>query len=229
MIIGGFQKFSLIDYPGKTCAIIFTRGCNFRCPYCHNPELVLPEQYAPAIPLTEIFAFLGKRRGTLDAVTITGGEPTLHSDLPEIIAQIKELGYCVKLDTNGSNPKMLSDILRCSLADYIAMDIKAPLDDYTRIIGRPMDASTIRQSIDLIIKSCVDHEFRTTVARSLTGPNDLKKIAHAIKGAKRYYIQKFRPGKINDMKFVDKHSFTGQQLQDIAREISGYVELCEVR
>ncbi len=229
MIIGGFQKFSLIDYPAKTCAIIFTRGCNFRCPYCHNPELVLPEQFAPAIPLTEIFAFLEKRRGTLDAVTITGGEPTLHADLIEVITRIKALGYYVKLDTNGSNPEMLADIFDHGLVDYVAMDIKAPLNDYEHIIGKTLNPSVIRRSIELIIKSGVDHEFRTTVARSLINADDLQKIAQAIKGAKRYYIQKFRPGKTNDTKLVDKHPFTDQQLRDIAQQISVQVGLCEIR
>ena len=229
MIIGGFQKFSLIDYPGKTCAIIFTRGCNFRCQYCHNPELVLPEQYAPAILLKEILAFLKRRRGVLDAVTITGGEPTFHPDLPDIMAQIKELGYCVKLDTNGSNPKMLNDILRRSLADYIAMDIKAPLEDYEGIVGRPIITSAIRQSIELMISSGIDHEFRTTVAHSLTNVDDLIRIANAIKGAKRYYIQKFRPGKLNNIHFKDQNPFTENELQNIVRQISGNVGLCEVR
>ncbi|OQX50761.1 MAG: anaerobic ribonucleoside-triphosphate reductase activating protein [Candidatus Cloacimonas sp. 4484_209] len=133
MKIGGFQKVSLIDYPGKICAIVFTRGCNFRCPYCHNPELVLPENYSPLIPEEEIFSFLEKRRGKLDAVEITGGEPTLQEDLTEFIRKIKEMGFLVKLDTNGSFPSVLEKVIYSGLVDYIAMDVKAPLEKYRQV------------------------------------------------------------------------------------------------
>ena len=137
MRIGGLQKSSLIDYPGKICAIVFTIGCNFRCPYCHNPELV--DETAEELSQDEFFAFLEKRIGKLDAVTITGGEPTLHNDLVPFIIKIKELGFLVKLDSNGTHPDVLAQLISEKSVDYIAMDIKAPLQKYTQTVARPVD------------------------------------------------------------------------------------------
>jgi len=140
MIIAGLQKFSLIDYPGKICAIIFTRGCNFRCQYCHNPELVIPEKYAPSIPISQIYEFLESRRGKLDAISITGGEPTQHIDLIEMLEKIKNMGFLTKLDTNGSRPETLEKIISRKLVDYFAMDIKTSIKDYSRIAGHSVDS-----------------------------------------------------------------------------------------
>jgi len=148
MIIGGFQKFSLIDYPGKICAIIFTRGCNFRCRYCHNPELVIPEKYAPEISLSEIYDFLENRRGKLDAVSITGGEPTLQPDLIKTMKKIKDMGFLIKLDSNGSHPEVLEEVVNKKLADYLAMDVKAPLKDYAKIVGRYIPPEKLKRSIN---------------------------------------------------------------------------------
>lgn len=135
MQIGGLQKFSLLDYPGKISAVVFTQGCNFRCPYCHNPELVDPARYQECLPEEEIFSFLETRRGKLEAVTVTGGEPTLQKSLAPFLRRIKDMGFLVKLDTNGSRPDVLEELLRQKLIDYIAMDIKAPLEKYEAVTG----------------------------------------------------------------------------------------------
>ncbi|HOJ01339.1 MAG TPA: anaerobic ribonucleoside-triphosphate reductase activating protein [Anaerolineaceae bacterium] len=229
MIVGGFQKFSLMDYPGKTCAIIFTRGCTFRCRYCHNPELVIPEQYASRIPLRTIFEFLETRRGKLDAVEITGGEPTQHADLIVVIRSIKDMGFLVKLDSNGSRPEVLKEIINQKLVDYLAMDIKAPLGSYSRIMGWQVPASALRQSIHLIMNSGVDYEFRTTLIKSLISRNDLREIAKTIHGAKKYFLQKFIPLNLVDNHCAHEVSYSDKELKEFAQELMQYVEFCGVR
>lgn len=229
MIIGGLVKFSLNDYPGKTAAVIFTLGCNFRCRYCHNPELVLPERYAPEIPLSQIYKFLESRVGKLDTVCITGGEPTEHLDLPEMIKKIKEMGFLVKLDTNGSRPEMLNKILKEGNIDYIAMDIKAPFEKYTKITAVPVDVEKLKESINLIINSGLPHEFRTTVVKSLTSFDDLRKIAESVKGADNYFIQRFVSYKLNDPSLINEVSYTEQELKPLASELSTFVKHCGVR
>lgn len=229
MIIGGIQKFSLIDYPGKTCAIIFTRGCNFRCRYCHNPELVIPEKYAPEIPLSRIYDFLENRRDKLDAVVITGGEPTQHLDIIEVIKKIKNMGFLVKLDSNGSHPEILEKIINKKLVDYLAMDIKAPLKDYSKIMGWPVEVEKLKKSIELIINSGIDYEFRTTIAKSLTSKDDLLNIAKTIRGAKKYFLQKFIPTKMNDPYLKNRSSYSNKELRELAIELMIYVEYCDIR
>ncbi|OGG34822.1 anaerobic ribonucleoside-triphosphate reductase activating protein [Candidatus Gottesmanbacteria bacterium RIFOXYB1_FULL_47_11] len=229
MVIGGLQKFSLVDYPGKTCAIIFTRGCNFRCRYCHNPELVIPEQYTLEIPLKVVFDFLETRRGKLDAVEITGGEPTQHADLIGVISQIKDMGFLVKLDSNGSRPEVLKTAIDQKLVDYLAMDVKAPLKDYVKIMGWQVPAEKLQQSISLIMNSGIDYEFRTTIVKSLTSKDDLREIAKTIKGAKRYFLQKFIPAKLVDSSCNNEVSYSDRELQELAQELMRYVVFCGVR
>ena len=229
MIIGGLQKFSLIDYPGKTCAIVFTRGCGFRCVYCHNPELVIPKKYAREIPLSKIYDFLKNRRGKLDAVSITGGEPTLHSDLIEVIEKIKNMGFLVKLDSNGSNPNILKAVIDKKIVDYIAMDVKAPLDDYSKIMGWAIPVKKLKESIELIMNSGIDYEFRTTIVKSLTSKNDLRKIAREISGAKKYYLQKFIPTKLDDSSLIAESSYSDKELRELALELMNYVKYCGIR
>ena len=229
MIIGGFEKFSLNDYPGKSAAVIFTLGCNFRCRYCHNPELVLPEKYGLEIPIDEVYKFLESRVGKLDAVCITGGEPTEHLDLPEMIKKIKGMGFLVKLDTNGSRPGMLEKLIKEGNLDYIAMDIKAPLENYTKITAVPVDVEKLKKSIELIISSGLPHEFRTTVVKTLTSFDDLRKIAGSIKGADNYFIQRFVSSKLNDPSLINEVSYTEEQLKFLAVEISTFVKHCGVR
>ena len=229
MIIGGFQKFSLIDYPGKICAIVFTQGCNFRCPYCHNPELVDPKLFLPPIPEEEIFSFLEKRRGKLDAVEITGGEPTLHSDLLEFIGKIKNMGFLVKLDSNGTNPDVIEKAIRKKLVDYLAMDVKAPLDKYRETTGVDVDVDKIKRNIELIMNSGVDYEFRTTIVKSLLSREDILKIGELIKGAKLYILQKFVPSKTLNPKFLDEDTYTDEEFEQLKIKMEKYVDRCIVR
>ncbi|HCU22006.1 MAG TPA: anaerobic ribonucleoside-triphosphate reductase activating protein [Candidatus Atribacteria bacterium] len=229
MIIGRLQKFSLIDYPGKTCAIIFTRDCNFRCRYCHNPELVIPEKYAPKIPLPEVYNFLESRRGKLDAVSITGGEPTQHTDLIEMLEMIKNMGFLVKLDSNGSRPEVLENIISKKSVDYLAMDVKAPLEDYSKIMGWSVPAEKLKRSIELIKNSDIDHEFRTTVVKRLTSKDDLREIAQAVKGAQNYFLQKFTPTKLIDPDLIKDISYSDDELKELAQEFRVYVKHCNIR
>lgn len=228
MVIGGFQKFSAIDYPGKLCAIIFTRGCNMRCPYCHNPELVYPDQFAQEIPLQTILLFLKKRQGLLDAATITGGEPTIHADLIDLISQIKEMGYLVKLDTNGSNPHKLQEIIKTGLVDYFAMDVKSPLEKYPEVTRSTISVQAIRESIQLLMNSGIAYEFRTTVDWTLLNENDLIQIAETIRGAERYYLQKANsPSKEES---ADQNSPVEEMvLENIAKKLNHSVVVCKVR
>ncbi len=181
----------MIDYPGKIAAVVFTQGCNFRCPYCHNPELVLPERFSQPIEEKEVFNFLNKRKGQIQGVVITGGEPTLQGDLIDFLARIKEMGYCVKLDTNGSNPEILRKIIDLHLVDYIAMDIKAPLGKYSQLTSLKDCPERVRQSIDIILRSQVSHEFRTTLAPPIVSQEDLPQIVSFIKDAQKFRLQKF--------------------------------------
>ena len=226
MTIGGIQKFSTVDYPGYTVASIFTIGCNMRCGYCHNPELVLPEQYAGAIPEEEIFEFLEKRRGLLDGVAISGGEPTMQEDLPDFIRRCKKMGFLVKLDTNGTNPGVLRELLQENLVDFIAMDIKGPLEKYSQIAARPIDIDAIRESIDLI--RTIPHEFRTTIVRGQLVPEDFESIGQLVHGADRFALQYFVPGTTVSPQFNKRESFTKQEM-DQARDImSRHVQECVV-
>ena len=226
MTIGGIQKFSTVDYPGYTVASIFTIGCNMRCGYCHNPELVLPEQYAGAIPEEEIFEFLEKRRGLLDGVAISGGEPTMQEDLSDFIRRCKKIGFLVKLDTNGTNPGVLRELLQENLIDFVAMDIKGPLEKYSQIAARPIDIDAIRESIDLI--RTVPHEFRTTIVRGQLVPEDFESIGQLVHGADRFALQYFVPGTTVSPQFNKRESFTKQEM-DQARDImSRHVQECVV-
>ncbi len=227
MKIGALQKFSLIDYPNEICAIIFTVGCNFRCPYCHNPELVTGS--TNGIEEKELFEFLKKRTGRLTAVSITGGEPTIHKDLPVVIKKIKELGYKVKLDTNGTNPDAIDELIGFSLIDYIAMDIKAPFEKYDRVTNVKCKIDDIRRSIDIIKKSNINYEFRTTVVEGLLSKEDVLKIAKSIKGAKVYFIQRFIPSKTLNKAYMNKSSITNDELDEIKKDVSMYFDRFGIR
>jgi len=188
MQIGGLQKFSLIDYPGLISAVVFTQGCNFRCPYCHNPELVLPELFASTVPEEILFAFLEERIGQLDAVVISGGEPTLQSGLIPFIRKVKALGYKVKLDTNGSNPDVVADCVEEKLLDYVAMDIKAPFEKYEKLTGCSVDLARIKRSIKLITDSGLPFDFRTTFDDSRLRLHDVEAIQDMLQTS-NYYDQ----------------------------------------
>jgi pyruvate formate lyase activating enzyme len=211
MKIGFIQKTTLIDYPGKVAATIFVSGCNFRCRFCYNKDLV--EDNVDAISEKEVFKFLESRKGLLEAIVICGGEPTIHQDLPEFISKIKKLGFLVKLDTNGTN----LDILKKVDVDYIAMDIKAPNDKYKEITGLDCD---VQEAINWIKESGIDYEFRTTLVPGLVEKKEILDIAKWISPAKRYIIQNFiAQDTIIDENLRDKKSFEDQYLQDIVDEI----------
>lgn len=193
MIIHGLQKLTLLDYPGHTACTVFTGGCNYRCPYCHNAALVVDPHSQPVIPEEEIFSFLNKRRGLLDGVAITGGEPTLLPDLPEFMAKVKDLGFAVKLDTNGTNPAMLRRLTAEKLVDYVAMDIKTCPERYAAVTGIPgCSTKAVEESVALLMGGETDFEFRTTVVRDLHTAEDMERIGRWIAGAPRYFLQAFK-------------------------------------
>jgi len=189
MIIGGFQKFSLLEYPGKIGAVIFTQGCNFRCPYCHNPNLVDPNRYEETISVESIMNFLEHRVGRLEAVTISGGEPTLQNDLPEFIERIRAMGYSIKLDTNGSKSEVVKYLTEQKMVDYWAMDIKAPLQLYSTICGCNVNEKEIIKSMELIRTSGKEWEFRTTYFNQVLNWNDILEIQPLLMPGDSYYLQ----------------------------------------
>ena len=193
MKISGIQKLTLLDFPDHVACTLFTPGCNFKCPFCHNSSLVLDLSTCQIIDEEEIFSFLKKRVGILDGVCITGGEPTLQKDLKDFIRKIKNLGYSVKLDTNGYRPEILKELVEENLLDYVAMDIKNSISKYPKTIGKDdFDKNFIKESIDYLLENHVDYEFRTTVVKEFMSKEDFIEIAKLIKGAKRYYLQAFR-------------------------------------
>ena len=193
MNIFGYQKTTLLDYPGHVAATIFTGSCNFRCPFCHNSDLVLNSMTSHFISEEEIFAFLKKRKNILSGICITGGEPTLQPDLPEFINKIRSLGYKIKLDTNGYQPEIISDLLKNNLLDYIAMDIKAGLSNYSKVCGiSNVNTDNIINSISIIEDSNIDYEFRTTVVKELHDEKDFYEIAEIISPKSTYFLQSFQ-------------------------------------
>ncbi|PKN85933.1 MAG: anaerobic ribonucleoside-triphosphate reductase activating protein [Deltaproteobacteria bacterium HGW-Deltaproteobacteria-1] len=229
MNIGGLQKVSLIDYPGKISAIIFTQGCNFRCPYCHNPQLVDPKLYNPCLFTKDILDFLEHRRGKLDAVTITGGEPTLQEDLVPFIQKIRKMGFAVKLDSNGSHPDVLGRLLKENLLDFVALDIKAPRDRYQSFVNTTVDAAIIAESVRLVLKSKIPQEFRTTVVKSMLTPKDILAIAKEIAGAKRYALQRFQPAQTLDPEYAGENSYPEKEFLKLKKQLEKIVPLVVIR
>lgn len=194
MKIHGFQKMTMLDYPGRVACTLFTAGCNFRCPFCHNALLVTDIDAAATYDEEEIFAYLEKRRGVLDGVAITGGEPLLNRDIPALLGRIKALGYAIKLDTNGSYPALLKSLVEDRLVDYVAMDIKNSKEKYALTAGVPdLDLRPIEESVAFLLSGKVDFEFRTTVVKELHDEKDIAAIADWIEGAPRYFLQNFQP------------------------------------
>ena len=214
--IKGYLPTSLIDYPGKICSVIFLPYCNFRCPYCQNPDLILKPNELPNFKVEDVLAHMKARKDWLDGVCITGGEPTLHEDLPKFIEKIKELGLLVKLDTNGTNPKMLKELIERKLVDYIAMDVKAPLEEYEKVVRTKVSKSVLKEAINLIRNSGIDYEFRITVVPSLTGKKEIEKIGKLLKGSKRFCIQQFRPLKTLDESYQKEKPYNPDELRELA-------------
>ncbi len=194
MRIGGLNSFSLSDFPSHVAAVVFTQGCNFRCPYCHNGSLIPMDPPTSAlIPLEEVFLFLEKRRGQLNGVVVSGGEPTLQPDISLFFYRVRSMDYQIKLDTNGSRPEALAELLLEGLVDFIAMDIKAPFELYDRLTGVCAPKEQLEESIALIAQSGIDHEFRTTVVEPLLSERDLQAIQEMVPYGSRHHFQEFRP------------------------------------
>jgi len=240
MIIGGLEKLTLLDYPDHLAAIIFTQGCNFRCHFCYNPMLVLPQTggdeknkkekgFSP-LSTEDLFLFLKERFGRLEGVVITGGEPTLHPDLPEFIKHIKDMGYLVKLDTNGTNPEMVAELISSKLIDYIAMDLKAPLDKYEETVSVKLDWDNIKKSVKIISESGLPYEFRTTVVPGLLVKEDFAKMGELIKGTAKWYLQNFKSDTdLVDVTYKKQKGFSAKEMAEFAAIGREYVNLCEVR
>jgi pyruvate formate lyase activating enzyme len=227
MLISGFEKNTLLDYPGKIASVIFTYGCNLRCSYCHNPELVTqPCNTDLLIPEEYILDYLEGRKGLIDALVITGGEPILQKDLIPFIKKVKNRDILVKLDTNGVLDSTVKEILAEDIVDYWAMDIKYPSEYYREYC---IDTESIRNSIEMIMNSGKEYEFRTTYVKGLHTIEDAKSIGELIEGAQNYYIQNFRKGKTIDPKLNSKNSFTEEELKEIKKIISKYVKNVSIR
>lgn len=216
MRIAHLQKTSFIDYPGKISAVIFTQGCNLRCPYCHNPELVDSGLFTSPVSQDEILSFLEKRKGKLDGLVITGGEPALQKGLVEFMRSVKDMGFLIKFDTNGTFPEVLETVIEQKLADYIAMDIKGPAHKYSDIAGTQVDMNSILRSISSIMNSGIDYEFRTTWAMEQLSLSDIEEIALMIKNAKRFALQRFNPSKHLDPLTLNFHPPTDDMLKKAA-------------
>ena len=230
MQVTGIQKLTLLDYPGTVACTVFTAGCNFRCPFCHNAMLVLPEQMeSDYLTDGEVFDFLRKRRGVLDGVAVTGGEPLLHRDMPEFLSRIKELGYKIKLDTNGSNPALLREIVEAGLVDRVAMDIKNAPESYAETIGfERFDIAPVEQSKSFLLEGRVDYEFRTTVVRGIHTKESLIGAAKWISGAKEYYLQQFKDSGSLVMG-EGLSAYDEKQMHELAEAVREYVPTVEVR
>lgn len=223
----GWQKTTLLDYPGKIACTVFVTGCNFRCPFCQNPELVLEAETLPTIPEEEILKFLKRRRGLLEGVVITGGEPTLYPDLPKFAKKVKDLGFLVKLDTNGTNPEMLKDLFEWDLVDYVAMDIKGPIEEYEKYIGQTQILnlkSKIKKSIGILLKGGIEFEFRTTVVPTLHTEEDLIEMAKEFDQLPiKWYLQGFRPIKCLDPKFEKIRPYPKEFFDKILPKLRKYL------
>lgn len=231
MQICGLQKLTLIDFPGCLAATVFLCGCNFRCPWCYSRELVLPEEIKkqPEISEKELFSFLKERKRLLEGVVICGGEPTIHKELPGFVKKIKKLGYLVKLDTNGSDPKMIKKLIKDKLIDYVAMDVKLPKNKYPKIFKGGVKIENIEKSIKILKEGKIDYEFRTTVVPTILDKEDIIKIAYWLSSAQKYYLQNFRPEKTVDPKFEKIKPYPDKYLLEIQKAVSPFFEICGLR
>lgn len=228
-MISGLQKLTLLDYPGRVACTVFTGGCNFRCPFCHNAPLVLPELLSGDIPEDEVLSFLKKRIGVLDGVAVTGGEPLLHKNIDDFLAKVHALGYKIKLDTNGSFPEHLISIVRDGLVDRVAMDIKNSPEHYAETVGIPdFDLSGVEKSKNFLLEGHIDYEFRTTAAKGLHTAESLTEAARWIAGAKEYYLQQFKDsGNVIDIDGLS--AFDEKEMHELAKRVSVYVPSVQVR
>jgi pyruvate formate lyase activating enzyme len=223
--IKGFLETSFVDWPGKICSVLFLPYCNFRCPYCHNHPLVFhPERYS-SIPFDDILTRLLSFQDWIDGVCLTGGEPTLHVDLPFLIRKIKERGFLVKLDTNGSNPQMLENLIEAGQIEFVSMDVKAPLDpfSYRRSTGIPIDLNLILKSIEILKKEKVEYEFRMTVVPGLHRKEDIKNLGSQLRAGQRFVLQNFNPENPLDPSLKDTLPYDPKVLKENEREVQGMI------
>ncbi|MCC6694860.1 MAG: anaerobic ribonucleoside-triphosphate reductase activating protein [Candidatus Hydrogenedentes bacterium] len=225
------MKSSLVDYPGMIAAVVFTPGCNLRCSYCHNPVLRDADSEASGRTQEEVLSWLGGRRGLLDAVVVSGGEPTIQRGIAEFMAEVRALGYLVKLDTNGTQPDVLASLIDAGVLDYVGMDIKAPAEKYDEICGVSVDQGAIDESIALLMEGSVDHEFRTTVIPQLT-PEDLLTMGNRIRCARTYVLQRYRrpqAGRSSDSPGSVPADRTPPWIEAVRQRLGSLVENCVVR
>ena len=228
MKICGLQKLTLLDYPEKIACTVFTGGCNLRCPFCHNASLVLGNQEGMQFSEGEIFDYLKKRKGLLDGVCISGGEPMIQPGLEEFIRKVRQLGYCVKLDTNGCFPERLKSLVKQKLVDYVAMDVKSSPGHYAETVGIPdFDFSHVKESMDFLLGEPVDYEFRTTVVKGLHNAEILRDAAISIRGAKRYFLQKFVDS--GDIVGTGVSAFSDMEMEGFLKIVSPYVKSAALR
>jgi pyruvate formate lyase activating enzyme len=228
LIIAGLQKTSLIDFPGMVSCVVFLTGCNFRCPYCHNPDLALG-RYPARIPMAALADLLVQRRKLLDGVVISGGEPTLSAQLPDLCLQLRQMGLAVKLDTNGSRPEMVAALIQERLVDYIAMDLKSVPGHYGPPWAPEGTGDAVRRSIDAVMNGGVDYEFRTTCAPGFVDAARIEEMAMAIKGARRFILQRFNPMTVLDPEYGRSVVAACAQLTALARLAAPFVESCTIR
>lgn len=226
MKIGGMQKLTLLDYPGKLACIIFTQGCNLKCPYCQNSGLI-PLESEYTVDEEEILEYLKKRKGIIDGIVISGGEPTLQSDLEEFINKVKEMNILVKLDSNGCNPKKIKYLIDNKMIDYIAMDIKNPLEEYQTVAGCPVQKDKLEESINIIKNSNIDHEFRTTIIKNIHDVDKILSICSYIGEDETYYLQNFEQSE----NVIDKNleSFDREELKEISTKVKRKYPKVKVR
>lgn len=228
MQIHGLNKTTLLDYPGHVAATIFLGSCNFRCPFCHNKDLVLYPSSQPVLSYHDVLQFLKKRHGILTGVCITGGEPTLHPDLPRLVKDIKDIGYLIKLDTNGSNPKMIQSLHLQNLIDFVAMDIKTSPLDYANVTDvSTVNMDAIYDSVDYLMNSGIDYEFRTTVVKEFHNVDTFKQIANWIGGCKAYYLQNFKDS--DTVIHQGYHSYTKEELDSFVNILKANIKYVSLR
>ena len=227
MLIKGFQKLTLLDFPGKTACTVFTGGCNFRCPFCHNAGLVT-KMDAEIIPESEVFEHLKKRQGILDGIAITGGEPLLQGDIEEFLRKVRESGFAIKLDTNGSFPEKLESIIENGLCDYVAMDIKNSKEKYPETVGiNNFDISNIEKSVKILKRGKMPFEFRTTVTKNFHTIMDIENIGEWIMGAEKYYLQNF----VDSGNLIDStvEGVSKEEMKEMLEAVKKYVPTAEIR
>jgi pyruvate formate lyase activating enzyme len=220
--IKGLEKFAPRDFPGYLASTVFIGGCNFRCPYCHNADLVLRPDSLPSFPMDFFLGFLESRKDWIEAVCVTGGEPLMHEDIEVLLSLIKERDLLVKIDTNGAFPARLETLMQDKLVDYVAMDVKAPLEKYSDVTLAPVCLEDIRGSISLIRQSNLPSLFRTTVVPGLVGGEDIQEIARLLKGAQAFQIQRFVPNNTLDKDFENKKPFSVEEVKSFAELAKPY-------